>query len=159
MRLAMIGLLLICTFVAMESLATEEKPMTRLTPILVVEAIEPSLELWVDRLGFAKTVEVPEGDKLGFVALARDGMEVMYQTRASIAKEVQTAGLPEEMKSLRAPSVVFIEVKSLAEIQKKVEGMEVLVPYRETFYGSKELWLKEPGGHIIGFAQMSSEQH
>ena len=34
--------------------------------------------------------------------------------------------------------------------QKKVEGMELLVPYRETLYGSKELWLQEPGGHIIG---------
>ena len=44
----------------------------KITPILVVEEIEPSLKFWVDKLGFAKTVEVPEGDKLGFVILQKE---------------------------------------------------------------------------------------
>ena len=47
-----------------------------------------------------------------------------------------------------------MEVESLEEIRKKVEGLDILVPHRETSYGSKELWMKEPGGHIIGFAEM-----
>jgi len=42
--------------------AGEEKiSMKKLTPILLVKEIEPSLPFWVDRLGFKKTVEVPEG--------------------------------------------------------------------------------------------------
>jgi hypothetical protein len=52
----------------------------KLTPVLMVDAIEPCLPLWVDRLGWNKTVEVPEGDRLGFVILEKDGAEVMYQT-------------------------------------------------------------------------------
>ena len=147
-------ILLAGVFIALSSPAAEDESMKRLTPILIVEDIEPCLSFWVDRLGFEKTAEVPEGDKLGFAALVRDGKEILYQTRASIAKEVETAGLPEIMKSPKGPSVLFIEVASLAEIQKKVEGMELLVPHRETFYGSKELWLQEPGGHIIAFAEM-----
>jgi uncharacterized glyoxalase superfamily protein PhnB len=141
-------------FISWNSVVAEEEPMKKLTPILVVDEIEPCLSFWIDRLGFEKTIEVPEGDKLGFVALVRDGKEIMYQTQTSIAKEVDTAGLPEIMKSAKGTSVLFIEVASLAEIQKKVEGLELLIPYRETFYGSKELWLQEPGGHIIGFAEM-----
>ncbi len=147
-------LCLLAVLVVMSVFASEEKPMKRLTPILVVEEIEPCLNLWVDRLGFEKTMEVPEGDKLGFVALERDGREVMYQTRASIEKEVETAGLHPDMNEAGGPSVLFIEVEELAAIQKKVEGMDVLVQYRETFYGSKELWLREPGGHLIGFAEI-----
>ena len=58
--------------------------MNRLTPVLMVEAIEPCLPFWVDRLGFSKTVEVPHGDRLGFAILVRDGVELMYQTRASV---------------------------------------------------------------------------
>ena len=153
MRLAKIFLLL-GLVVAARSIATEERPVKKLTPILVVEAIEPSIEFWVDRLGFEKTMEVPEGDKLGFAAFARDGFEVMVQTHASIAKEVETAGLHEKLKTVRAPSILFMEVESLEEIRKKVEGLDILVPHRETSYGSKELWMKEPGGHIIGFAEM-----
>lgn len=154
MRLAKIFLLL-GLVVAVRSVATEERTVKKMTPILVVEDIEPSIGFWVDRLGFEKTMEVPEGDKLGFAAFAKDGLEVMYQTHASIAKEVATAGLHEYLKTAGGPSVLFMEVESLEEIRKKVEGLEILVPHRETFYGSKELWLKEPGGHIIGFAEMS----
>ncbi len=77
MRFAKVLLLLIATVVAVKSIATEERTVKRLTPILVVEEIEPSIEFWVDRLGFEKTMEVPEGDKLGFAAFAKDGFEVM----------------------------------------------------------------------------------
>jgi uncharacterized glyoxalase superfamily protein PhnB len=154
MRFAKTLIFLSVAVVAAKSIATEERAVKRLTPILVVEEIEPSIELWVDRLGFEKTMEVPEGGKLGFAAFAKDGFEVMYQTHASIAKEVKTAGLHEYLKSSGSPSVLFVEVESLEEIRKKVEGLEILVPHRETFYGSKELWMKEPGGHIIGFAEM-----
>ena len=39
--------------------------MKKLTPVFVVERIEPCLGFWTDRLDFEKTVEVPEGDGLG----------------------------------------------------------------------------------------------
>jgi len=42
------------------------------TPVLFVDRIEPSLAFWEERIGFARTVEVPDGDRLGFVILARD---------------------------------------------------------------------------------------
>jgi hypothetical protein len=35
----------------------------------------------VERLGFAITISVPEGDALGFVALARDGVEIAVPRR------------------------------------------------------------------------------
>jgi len=126
--------------------------MKKVTPILVVEEIEPSLRLWVDRLGFQKTAEVPEGEKLGFVILARDGLEIMYQSRLSIEREVEREGLPQAMKAAPGGSTLFIEVSDLDEIRRKVEGFDVLVPHRETSYGAHELWLREPGGHLIGFA-------
>ena len=56
----------------------------KLTPVLMVDAIEPCLPLWVDRLGWTKTAEVPEGDKLGFVILAKDGVEFMYRLMKSL---------------------------------------------------------------------------
>ena len=157
MRFASTLFALLVAMVAVQSIATEERAVKRLTPILVVEEIEPSIEFWVDRLGFEKTMEVPEGDKLGFAAFATDGFEVMYQTHSSIAKEVETAGLHEYVKTARSPSVLFMEVENLEAIRKKVEGLDILVPHRKTFYGSIELWMKEPGGHIIGFAEMPKE--
>ena len=37
-------------------------PMVKkITPVLFVEEVEPCVKFWVERLGFTKTIEVPEG--------------------------------------------------------------------------------------------------
>jgi len=45
----------------------------KITPILFVEAIEPALPFWTERAGFAKTVEVPDGGRLGLASRRRAG--------------------------------------------------------------------------------------
>ncbi len=50
------------------------------TPVLHVKSVEPSLKFWTERFGFKKTIEVPEGDHLGFIAMENGAVEVMYQT-------------------------------------------------------------------------------
>lgn len=121
----------------------------KLTPVLVVDAIEPSLPFWVERLGFEKTVEVPEGDRLGFVILVKDGVEVMYQSRESVQKDVP------KLAELRAgeATALFIEVSDVESVARAVEGMPVVVPRRTTFYGMDEIGVREPGGHVVMFAQ------
>jgi uncharacterized glyoxalase superfamily protein PhnB len=121
----------------------------KLTPVLVVDAIEPSLPFWVERLGFEKTVEVPEGDRLGFVILVKDGVEVMYQSRESVQKDVPKLA---ELRAGEATSL-FIEVSDVESVARAVEGMPVVVPRRTTFYGMDEIGVREPGGHVVMFAQ------
>jgi uncharacterized glyoxalase superfamily protein PhnB len=120
----------------------------KITPILFVDAIEPSLKFWVDQLGFEKTVEVPEGDKLGFVILQKDGAEVMLQTRDSIRKDAGAAA----DNVLSQNSSLYIEVDDFANALERVRGAEVVVPDRTTFYGMREICLREPGRHMVGFA-------
>ena len=121
----------------------------KLTPVLMVDAIEPCLPLWVDRLGWTKTVEVPEGDKLGFVILAKDGAEVMYQTWLSVEKDVGHA----PKRALGTSVGLFIEVSNLDEIVKQLEGVPLVLPRRKTFYGMDEIGVAEAGGHTVVFAQ------
>lgn len=121
----------------------------KLTPILLVEHIEPCLSFWVDRLGFEKTAEVPEGDRLGFVLLAKDGLELMYQSLESAEKDLSGV-------ALQSGGTLFFEIADLDGVIRAMEGAEVAVPRRTTFYGSEEIWVREPGGHLIGFAQFPS---
>jgi hypothetical protein len=126
----------------------------KMTPVLIVERIEPSMELWVERLGFEKTIEVPEGDHLGFAAFVRDGIEIMYQTRESVETEIRTADLPRALlPGEGSRTTLFCEVSDLNEIREKLQGLEILLSHRKTAYGADELWMREPGGHIVGFAQ------
>ena len=121
----------------------------KLTPVLMVDAIEPCLPLWIDKLGWTKTVEVPEGDKLGFVILTKDGAELMYQTWVSVDKDV---GHP--VQRAKGTSVgLFIEVSDLDVVEKQLDGVPIVLPRRRTFYGMDEIGVAEAGGHTVVFAQ------
>jgi len=120
----------------------------KITPILFVDAIEPSLEFWVGRLKFEKIAEVPEGNQLGFVILKKGDSEIMLQTRESIKKDASAAS----QAILAMTSCLYIEVDSFTEALDRIKGAEVLVPQRDTFYGMREIYVREPGGQIVGFA-------
>lgn len=127
--------------------------MTRLTPVLVVDEIAPCLQFWVDRLGFAKTAEVPHEGHLGFVILERDAIQVMYQSRASVAADVPPLA--------RAPSkgtFLYLVVDDLNAVETALGGITLIVPRRTTFYGADELIVNEPGGNVVTFAQFAESQ-
>src|SRR4051794_15402058 len=82
-------------------------PMTvpqlqHIAPVLVVDRVEPCLKFWVDRFGFTIENQVPgpEG-QLIFASVKKDGLEVMYQTRASVITDN-----PDAAKELDGHSVV-----------------------------------------------------
>lgn len=125
--------------------------MKKLTPILYVDAIEPCLPFWTERLGFTRTVEVPHQGKLGFVILARNDLELMYQTWDSAAADVAGAVTRTSGRS----AALYLEVDDLDSVEEAVRGAEVVHPRRKAFYGATEIFVREPGGHVIGFAQMA----
>ena len=121
----------------------------KLTPVLIVEEIEKSLTFWVDRMGFEKTVEVPEGDRAGFVILVRDGAELMMQTIESVRKDV--AAFAPEGPVTRGCGM-FIEVDDFEDVKKRLAGYPIVMEERVTFYGMREIGVSEPGGHTVMFA-------
>lgn len=123
-----------------------------LTPVLIVDAVEPGIAFWTDRLGFVKENAVPGDDgTLVFASVKKDGVEIMYQTRASVLAED-----PSSAAELSGHSTaLFITVPSVAdldEIEARTSGAPVVKPRHETFYGSTEFYVREPGGNVVGFA-------
>jgi uncharacterized glyoxalase superfamily protein PhnB len=126
--------------------------MKKLTPVVYVEEIEPVLSFWTDRLGFQITAEVPEGDRLGFVILQNGEVEVMYQTRESVLKD-----LPQLANSPMRGTFLFLQVDDLDAIERALEGIEQVVPRRTTFYGADEIIVREPAGNVVTFAAFGEE--
>lgn len=126
--------------------------LKQLTPVLIVETVEPCLKFWVDRLGFAVTNQVPGPDgKLIFASVQLGPVEVMYQTRASVVDEQ-----PGVAKDLMGHSVaLFITVEDLDTVARSLDGAPVVKPRHKTFYGSTEIYVREPGGNTVGFAEFS----
>lgn len=120
--------------------------MNKLTPNLIVAAVEDSLPFWVDRLGFEKTVEVPDGDRVGFVILKRDAVEVMLQSRRSLENDVPAVAAGPHR------AVLYFELFDLAPIRKALEGYPDVVQERTTFYGAREIIVRDPEGHVVFFS-------
>ncbi|MCB0272150.1 MAG: hypothetical protein KDD46_03970 [Bdellovibrionales bacterium] len=121
-----------------------------MTPILIVEQIEPCLFFWMGRLGFEKVAEVYEGDHLGFVMLSQGSVQIMYQTFESIEKD-----MPNTLKYIKkgqALSTIYVKVSNIEWIEKHLDGVEIVNPKRNSFYGATEICVREPAGHLITFA-------
>jgi hypothetical protein len=128
-------------------MAKKKLEIKQITSVLLVEAIEPVLPLWEQKLGFTRVAEVPHEGRLGFVILARDGAQVMIQTHASLQVDLPKV-------AARAPtSVLYVDVASLAPAAEPIAGAEVVVPERTTSYGAREIWIRDAAGQILGFAE------
>ena len=123
--------------------------MKKLTPVLYVEEIEPALPFWEERLGFGRTAEVAHGDALGFIILERDGIELMYQTRASVAADIPAVADAQPTGG----AFIFLEVDDLDAIDEALSDYDRVIPRRTTPYGADEIVVREPGGNLVIFAQ------
>ena len=128
--------------------------MKRLTPMLAVDRIEPSLEFWTKELGFRNTGEVGEKGALDFVMVARDKIEVMFLTHASLAKDATNLNTA----STKGATRLFIEVEDLDQVITHFDGVKIIKPKHDEFYGMTEITIEEPGGHLITFAAKTKKR-
>ena len=123
--------------------------MKKMTPIITVDAIEPCLEFWTERLGFETTVTVPHENSIGFAMLHGGSVELMYQSRASVDADLG-GHLGGELAN--GTTTLFIEVEQLDPLIARLGDAEVVVARRQTFYGMDEIFVRAPCGTLVGFA-------
>jgi uncharacterized glyoxalase superfamily protein PhnB len=138
---------------ATQSQETNIMNVKRITPVLLVKEIEPQIPFWVGRLGFTKTIEVPDGAKLGFVAFQKGSAEVMYQTYASVEKDAPPSMSAEARKG---PTYLYMEVDDLNAVLAAMKDVPKVMPERTAFYGMREFAVADPAGHFITFAQQAA---
>jgi uncharacterized glyoxalase superfamily protein PhnB len=128
--------------------------LKQLTPVLVVDAVEPCLAFWTGGLGLEPVHQIPGPDgALMFASVQKDGIEVMYQSKASVIADHPALAAELGGRSM----VLFITVDDLDAVERAVAGAPVVKPRHKTFYGSEEIYVREPGGHLVGFAQMGTD--
>ncbi len=129
---------------------TADSPLLlQLTPVLVVDRVEPCLPFWTERFGFTVENQVPGPDgALVFASVKRGAIEVMYQTRESVLADNPAMGA-----DLAGHSVaLFLTVSDFDAVERALAGAPVVKPKHTTFYGSTEIYVREPGGNTVGFA-------
>jgi len=103
------------------------------------------------------TTEIPDGNgRLAFVILAADGIEIMYQTAASVKDDlVKSASAKDAFRAVPQQTTLYVEVSTLSDVESRMQGELLVMPMRKTFYGSMELAYADPCGNIVVFAEHS----
>lgn len=129
--------------------------MQKITPTLIVNEVEPSVKFWIEKLGFEKPVEVPGDDgKLVFAMLVKGDVEVHLQSLESVKKDMPY------LASCQLPSAsyLYIDVEDVKFLYEKLKDCDIVTPLEKTFYGATHFFIREPGGHILGFSQNESSK-
>jgi hypothetical protein len=131
--------------------------LRKATPVLIVDRIEPVMPFWT-KLGLTAMTEVPDQNatdgRLAFVILAGAGVEIMYQTVASVRADlVQSATVKDAFRVGLQQTTLYVEVPSLADVESHLLGELVVMPQRKTFYGATEIGYADPAGNIVVFSE------
>ena len=131
--------------------AASASNLIKATPVLLADDVQACIDFW-EAYGLTAVATVPGDDGPSFAILTNGAIEMMYQTFASAL-----ADNPAAVEGVNR-TVLFIEVASLDEIKPVAEKGEIVVPERLTDYGAREIYVRDPAGHLIGFAQQGAAE-
>jgi len=126
--------------------------LERLSPILVVDSIEPVVPFW-EALGFSAENPNRVDGKLVFIAFSKEGYSIHYQTLVRIERDIPGAA---EMLAGNT-SLLYLAVDDLDAVIAALGDAEVVIQRRTTRWGADEIYVKEPGGNLIGFAKFGRD--
>lgn len=128
--------------------------ITHCAPVRIVDAVEPSIAFWRDRLGFRVENEVPGPDgALIFASVTNGTVELMYQTRASVLADTPIERRDARTHELAGDSTaLFFHVDDIDATERALTNVPVEKARHTTFYGTTEIYVREPGGMVVGFS-------
>jgi len=122
----------------------------------VVDRIEPIAAFW-KKLDVNPSTEVPGPEGLVFAIFSAEGVEVMYQTAASVREDLVAASCDAQaFRKEPQQSTLYVEVNRIADVESRLSGERLVLPQRQTFYGALEIGYADPAGNIIVFAERTA---
>lgn len=135
--------------------------VTQATPDLMVEDVNRTVAFYLEVLGFAFVLGVPEGTtdtvvawpapgRLAFAMVQSGQARLMFQSRASLAAELPRLG----GARIGGSVVLYLECDDLEALYARVsERAPFIKAPHTTFYGARECSIEDINGYVLTFAQ------
>lgn len=122
----------------------------KLTPNLLVANVERSLAFYVDTLGFARGMTVPDASPFVFASVTSGAVEIFFNDAPTAVKEYPAlAGRP-----IGASGTMYIEVEGVDALHDRLKSsVSIAMPIVTQFYGVREFAIADPDGYVITFAE------
>ena len=125
--------------------------LNSITPNLMVNDVEETLEYYTDILGFTVLMTVPETGALDWAMVKRNDVVMMFQTKKSLTSE-----LPRLQGEKPGGGLTFyIKVDRITELHEELINNEVeIIPDLEsTFYNTIEFSIVDLNGYVLTFSE------
>ena len=124
-----------------------------LTPNLMVDDVQRTIDWYGSVLGFGVDAQVPGDGQVDFAIVRRDTVRLMFQSAASLGADLPLLqGVP-----VGASQTLYIEVDGVEDLRRQVEGKaRVVKDLHDTFYGTREFYFVDCNGYILSFSEEKS---
>ena len=126
---------------------------TKITPNLLVANVERSLAFYVDTLGFARGMTVPDASPFAFASVTSGPVEIFFNDAAGAVQEYPGfAGKP-----IGCTGTLFIELQGIDAFHERLEpSVKIVMPIETKFYGMREFAIEDPDGYVTTFAERNA---
>ena len=121
-----------------------------ITPNLITEDMEGSLDFYVNTLGFAPVMQWPEEGEPTWVAMRFGGAGLSLQLKSEIEKEFP------ELKNASVGGTVgfYVLMSNLDDYYAAIKDeVEVIAEPKDQFYGMREFTIFDNNGYVFVFAE------
>jgi uncharacterized glyoxalase superfamily protein PhnB len=124
--------------------------LKKLTPNLMVENVNRTIEFYTGVLGVELLTTVPEEGQFDWAMMRRDTVEIMFQARSSLGGEI-----PMRVDVPIGGSLTFYtEVTGLKELYDQLKDqVEIVQDLHTTFYGTQEFAFRDSNGYLLAFSE------
>jgi lactoylglutathione lyase len=122
----------------------------KLTPNIMVEDVNATLQFYREVLGFEVITTVPESGTFDWAMIQRDSVPLMFQSRSSLTGEIPFF----TDRPIGASLTLYIDVADIHALYDSVkEHVTITQDMHSTFYGAQEFAIQDLNGYILAFAQ------
>ncbi len=122
----------------------------QLTPNLMVEDINQTIDFYKSILGFDVLATVPETGQLNWAMLKQGNVEIQLQLRASLTEEIPAF----KGKPIGGALTLYIGVDDIKELYERLKDkVTIAQDMHTTFYGTQEFAIQDSNGFVISFAE------
>jgi uncharacterized glyoxalase superfamily protein PhnB len=124
--------------------------LKKLTPNLMVENVNRTIEFYTGVLGFELLTTVPEEGQFDWAMMRRDTVEIMFQARSSLGGEIpMLVDVP-----IGGSLTFYTEVAGLKELYDQLKDqVEIVQDLHTTFYGTQEFAFRDSNGYLLAFSE------
>jgi uncharacterized glyoxalase superfamily protein PhnB len=127
--------------------------LNKLTPNLMVEDVNQTIQFYRDILAFEVLATVPQEGTFAWAMLKRDNVEIMFQQRTSLTEEIPVFS----GRAIGGSLTFYIDVDDIQGLYEALQGKaKVVQEMHTTFYGAQEFGIEDCNGYVLVFAQSTA---